>query len=61
MNYLTTKEAAVKLNYTSDACIRKLIRQGKLNYIKRGRDLFIPEEELGRVKRVRKQYNMGKS
>lgn len=56
MKNLTTKEAAEKLNYTSDVTIRQLIRRKQLNAQKHGHVWVIPEEELGKIKRVRKQY-----
>ena len=56
MKYITTKEAAERLKYTSDAVIRKLIQRGHLKAEKLGHVWMIPEEELGKVKRIRKQY-----
>ena len=49
-----TKQAADKLNYTSDAVIRQLIQRGKLNAHKLGHIWVIPEEELGKIKRIQK-------
>jgi excisionase family DNA binding protein len=54
MKYLTTKEAAEKLNYSSDAVIRKLIQRGKLNPAKFGKVWMISEEELSKIKRIPK-------
>ena len=56
MKYLTTKEAAEKLNYSSDAVIRTLIQRKQINAEKLGHVWMIPEEEIKNIKRVRKQY-----
>jgi excisionase family DNA binding protein len=46
-NYLTIKEAAEKLGYFSPY-VNKLIRDGKLNAVKRGRQYFIAPEEINK-------------
>ncbi len=56
MGFITTKEAAERLNYSSDAAIRKLIQRKQLTPKKFGRVWLIPEEELDNIKRVRKRY-----
>ncbi len=56
MKFLTTKEAAERLNYSSDAAIRKLIQREQLDAQKHGHVWLIPEEELDNIKRVRKRY-----
>jgi excisionase family DNA binding protein len=53
---LTTKEAAQRLNYDSDASIRKLIQRKQLKAEKLGKVWAIPVEELGKIKWIRKQY-----
>ncbi len=57
MKYLTTQEAARRLNYDSDASIRKLIQRKQLKAEKIGGVWAIREEELGKIKRTRKQYS----
>lgn len=61
MKYLTTKEAAETLGYASDAVIRRLIKTKDINAHKFGKSWAIPEEELGNIKRIRKQYRKRKS
>ncbi len=56
MKLLSTKEAAKKLKYKSDARIRTLISEGKINATKVGGAWVIAEEELQNIKRIRKQY-----
>jgi len=56
MRYLTTKEAAEKLNYASDAVIRTLIRTKHIKAEKLGHVWAIPEKELEKVKRIKKPY-----
>jgi excisionase family DNA binding protein len=53
--YLTTKEAAQRLNYKGDAQVRKLIQRGKLKPEKLGHVWVIAEEELQEFIRNRKQ------
>ena len=52
----TTKEAAEKLNYASDAVIRRLIKTKQINAEKIGHVWVIPEKELEKLKRVKKPY-----
>lgn len=61
MKLYTTKEAAEKLKYTTDASIRKLIQRGQLNAEKFGKVWVISEEELGKIKRIRKRYAQRKT
>ncbi len=56
MKYLTTKQVAEKLNYSSDAVIRQLIKTKAIDAEKLGHVWMIPVEELGKIKRIRKQY-----
>ena len=46
-NYLTIKEAAETLGYFPPY-IARLIREGKINAVKRGRKYFILPEEINR-------------
>jgi len=46
-DYLTIKEAAEKLGYFPPY-VARLIRDGKLNAIKRGRQYFILPEDINR-------------
>jgi excisionase family DNA binding protein len=55
MKVFTTRQAAAELNYTSDAVIRRLIQDRKIHAEKLGHVWVIPEEEIGRMKRIRKQ------
>jgi excisionase family DNA binding protein len=61
MKFYTTKKAAEKLNYTSDAVIRKLIERKQLKAEKFGHMWLIPEEDLEKIKRIRKPYRKKKS
>ena len=54
--FFTTKEVAEKLGYADDSVVRRLITQKKIKADRLGRTWMISEEELGRFKRIRKQY-----
>ncbi len=56
MKLHTTQEAAEILGYKSDAVIRRLIKSKDIDVKKFGKIWAIPEKELEKLKRTRKQY-----
>ncbi len=48
---LTTAEVAERLGYANAARVRHLIAEGRLRCVKRGRDLFVPVEDVERFTR----------
>jgi excisionase family DNA binding protein len=56
MKYLTTKEAAAKLNYASDAIIRQMIQKKRLKAEKFGAVWMIPEQELRKFEKSLRPY-----
>ena len=60
MKYLTTKEAAEKLNYASDAIVRQMIQKKKIDADKLGHVWMISEKELEKFKTKRRTYNKKK-
>ena len=61
MKLLSTKEAAEVLKYKSDAYIRTLCAKKEIKAQKVGNAWVIPEKELGKIKRIRKQYRPRKT
>ncbi len=54
--FFTTKEVAEKLGYADDSVVRRLITQKKIKADRLGRTWMISDEELSKLKRVRKEY-----